>query len=144
MSCSLLSKVLLKEQFISEQYFCTSILGTQTYSPCFFLKKKKGILLSKRKHTVLVGNELSGSGVGARVDADQYAQDVLALKQIIDNSYQGHASKPLVIAPGGFFDAAWFTELISRTKPNQMDVMTHHIYNLGPGMIPVTDREFST
>ncbi|EAY87898.1 hypothetical protein OsI_09318 [Oryza sativa Indica Group] len=81
-----------------------------------------------------LGNELSGSGVGARVDADQYAQDVLALKQIIDNSYQGHASKPLVIAPGGFFDAAWFTELISRTKPNQMDVMTHHIYNLGPGV----------
>ncbi|KAG8060602.1 hypothetical protein GUJ93_ZPchr0002g26424 [Zizania palustris] len=81
-----------------------------------------------------LGNELSGSGVGARVGADQYAADVIALKQIVDNSYQGHASKPLVIAPGGFFDAAWFTELVSKTKPQQMDVITHHIYNLGPGV----------
>ncbi|KAG8072791.1 hypothetical protein GUJ93_ZPchr0006g46275 [Zizania palustris] len=81
-----------------------------------------------------LGNELSGSGVGARVGADQYAADVIALKQIVDSSYQGRASKPLVISPGGFFDAAWFTKLISKTKPRQMDVITHHIYNLGPGV----------
>ncbi|KAK3155566.1 hypothetical protein QOZ80_2BG0204840 [Eleusine coracana subsp. coracana] len=80
-----------------------------------------------------LGNELSGSGVGARIDADQYAADVIALKKIIDSTYQG-SSKPLVIAPAGFFDAAWFTELVSKTKPNQLDVITHHIYNLGPGV----------
>ncbi|PNT69373.1 hypothetical protein BRADI_3g54370v3 [Brachypodium distachyon] len=79
-----------------------------------------------------LGNELSGSGVGARVGADQYAADVITLHQIIDKTYQG--PKPLVIAPGGFFDAAWFNELVSKTKPNQMDVITHHIYNLGPGV----------
>lgn len=92
-------------------------------------------LVLLKKYSVLVGNELSGSGVGARIDADQYAADVINLKHIIDSTYQGNPSKPLVLAPGGFFDAAWFTELVSKTKPGQMDVITHHIYNLGPGML---------
>uniref|UniRef100_A0ACD5ZFG1 Uncharacterized protein n=1 Tax=Avena sativa TaxID=4498 RepID=A0ACD5ZFG1_AVESA len=78
-----------------------------------------------------LGNELSGTGVGARIDADQYAADVITLNQIVDKAYEG--SKPLVLAPGGFFDAGWFTELVAKT-PNQMDVITHHIYNLGPGV----------
>jgi heparanase len=60
---------------------------------------------------------------------------VIALKHIVDSAYQGKPSKPLVLAPGGFFDAAWFTELVSKTKPDQMDAITHHIYNLGPGNI---------
>ncbi|KAM0904383.1 hypothetical protein ACQ4PT_018082 [Festuca glaucescens] len=79
-----------------------------------------------------LGNELGGTGVGARIDADQYSADVITLNRIVDKAYQG--SKPLVIAPGSFFDAAWFTELVAKTKPNQMDVITHHIYNLGPGV----------
>uniref|UniRef100_A0A0D9WMI2 Beta-glucuronidase C-terminal domain-containing protein n=1 Tax=Leersia perrieri TaxID=77586 RepID=A0A0D9WMI2_9ORYZ len=81
-----------------------------------------------------LGNELSGTGVGTRVGADQYAADVIALKSIVDNVYQGKPSKPLVLAPGGFFDAGWFTELIVKTRPNLMNVVTHHIYNLGPGV----------
>jgi heparanase 1 len=81
-----------------------------------------------------LGNELSGSGVGARVDADQYAADVINLKLIVDTVYQGFQTKPLVLAPGGFFDASWFTELVSKTKPSSLDVMSHHIYNLGPGV----------
>ncbi|THU59038.1 hypothetical protein C4D60_Mb03t20770 [Musa balbisiana] len=58
-----------------------------------------------------LGNELSGSGVGARIGADQYAADVITLKSIINDIYQGFPVKPLVLAPGGFFDAGWFTEL---------------------------------
>ncbi|XP_062233472.1 heparanase-like protein 3 [Phragmites australis] len=81
-----------------------------------------------------LGNELSGSGVGARIGADQYAADVIALKSIVENIYRGNPSKPLVLAPGGFFDAAWFTELIAKTRPNLLNVITHHIYNLGPGV----------
>lgn len=81
----------------------------------------------------LSGNELSGSGVGTRVDADQYAADVINLKWLIDDIYQGFPVKPLVLAPGGFFDAVWFAELVQKTKPNALDVVTHHIYSLGAG-----------
>ncbi|CAL9127885.1 unnamed protein product [Musa acuminata var. zebrina] len=81
-----------------------------------------------------LGNELSGSGVGARIGADQYAADVINLRSIINEIYQGLQDKPLVLAPGGFLDTNWFTEIISKTKPNSLDVITHHIYNLGPGV----------
>ncbi|KAJ1258272.1 hypothetical protein BS78_10G062400 [Paspalum vaginatum] len=80
-----------------------------------------------------LGNELSGSGVGTRIGADQYAADVIALKTVVDDIYRSSPSKPLVLAPGGFFDPAWFTQLIVRTRPNLLNVITHHIYNLGPG-----------
>lgn len=83
-----------------------------------------------------LGNELSGTGVGTRIGADQYAADVNSLKSVVDEIYQGREFKPLVIAPGGFFDANWFHELISKTNPSSMDVITHHIYNLGPGVDP--------
>ncbi|KAH7675070.1 heparanase 1 protein [Dioscorea alata] len=81
-----------------------------------------------------LGNELSGGGVGARIDADQYAADTISLKSIVNEIYQGFPDKPLILAPGGFFDANWFTEFISKTKPHSLDVITHHIYNLGPGV----------
>ncbi|XP_066371033.1 heparanase-like protein 3 [Miscanthus floridulus] len=86
-----------------------------------------------RIHGWELGNELSGTGVGTRVGADQYAADVIALKKLIDDIYRSNPSKPLVLAPGGFFDQAWFSQLIDKTKPNLLNVITHHIYNLGPG-----------
>jgi len=60
---------------------------------------------------------------------------VIALKTIVDDIHRSTPSKPLVLAPGGFFDPDWFTELIVKTKPNLLNVITHHIYNLGPGML---------
>ncbi|XP_021741828.1 heparanase-like protein 3 [Chenopodium quinoa] len=80
-----------------------------------------------------LGNELSGSGVGTRVSAAQYASDLISLKNMLEEVYKANKSKPLVIAPGGFFDPNWFTEFINKTH-NNLDVMTHHIYNLGPGV----------
>ncbi|KAJ4707848.1 Heparanase-like protein 3 [Melia azedarach] len=80
-----------------------------------------------------LGNELSGNGVGTRVGADQYADDINSLQNIVQNIYTGFKIKPLVIAPGGFFDANWFTEFIDRT-PKSLQAVTHHIYNLGPGV----------
>nr|GMD95094.1 heparanase-like protein 3 [Ipomoea batatas] len=79
-----------------------------------------------------LGNELSGSGVGVRVAADQYASDTSHLHNIVQNIYKDASYKPLIIAPGGFFDANWFTEFVDKTN-NSLDVITHHIYNLGPG-----------
>lgn len=78
-----------------------------------------------------LGNELSGNGVGTRVAADQYASDTISLNNIVQDIYKGFKAKPLVIAPGGFFDAKWFKEFLVKTI---VDVATHHIYNLGPGV----------
>lgn len=83
---------------------------------------------------ILSGNELCGSGVGTRVAADQYASDTISLKNIVQDIYKGIEPKPLIIAPGGFFDANWFKEFVTKTTKS-VDVVTHHIYNLGPGII---------
>lgn len=79
-----------------------------------------------------LGNELSGSGVGARVAANQYAMDTIALRNIVNRVYKNVSPMPLVIGPGGFFEAAWFTEYLNKTA-NSLDATTRHIYNLGPG-----------
>jgi heparanase len=83
---------------------------------------------------LLAGNELSGSGVGTKIGAGQYVKDAIALKTTVDSVYRGSPAKPLVLAPGGFFDADWYGELIAKTKPDMLNVVTHHIYNLGAGM----------
>ncbi|KAL2518047.1 Heparanase-like protein 3 [Abeliophyllum distichum] len=80
-----------------------------------------------------LGNELSGNGIGARVAADQYAYDVITLQKIVQDVYRGFETKPLVLGPGGFFDANWFTKFIKGAS-NSLQVVTHHIYNLGPGV----------
>nr|XP_043624662.1 heparanase-like protein 3 [Erigeron canadensis] len=80
-----------------------------------------------------LGNELSGTGVGTRVTANQYAFDTLTLRNIVQEIYKGVEPKPRIIAPGGFFDANWFKEFVDKT-PETLDIITHHIYNLGPGV----------
>ncbi|KAK8697373.1 hypothetical protein V6N13_113524 [Hibiscus sabdariffa] len=82
-----------------------------------------------------LGNELCGSGVGTRVSADQYAADTAALHSVVDNVYKNVDLKPLIIAPGGFYDSDWFKEYINKTIKS-LDVATHHIYNLGAGVDP--------
>lgn len=80
----------------------------------------------------VIGNELSGSGVGASVAAEQYGKDLVELQTIINELY-GDSSKPLVVAPGGFYDQKWFAQLLDVSGPNVLNAMTHHIYNLGAG-----------
>lgn len=82
----------------------------------------------------LPGNELSGSGVGVRVAADQYASDTISLQKVVQDIYKSNETRPLTIAPGGFFDENWFKEFVDKTN-NSVDVLTHHIYNLGPGTL---------
>ena len=81
----------------------------------------------------VAGNELSGNGIGAMVHADQYGSDLIELRGIIDNLYREIRPKPLLVAPGGFFDKEWFAKLLKVSGSKIVDVMTLHLYNLGPG-----------
>ncbi|GMI63507.1 glucuronidase 1 [Hibiscus trionum] len=60
------------------------------------------------------GNQLSGSGMGAKVDAKQYGNDVIVLKNLVKELYAHPETEPKGIVDG----------------------LTHHIYNLGPGDDP--------
>lgn len=79
------------------------------------------------------GNELSGTGVGTRVAAAQYVTDTMVLQNIVQKIYTGVEPKPLIIAPGGLYDEKWFKEYIDKSKKS-LDVVSRHIYNLGPGI----------
>ncbi|CAL5400454.1 unnamed protein product [Camellia sinensis] len=89
---------------------------------------KKGYTI----HGWELGNELSGNGVGVRVAADQYASDTISLQKLVQDIYKGIESKPLILAPAGTFDPKWFSAFLDKTTKS-LDVITHHIYNLGPG-----------
>ncbi|KAF3437572.1 hypothetical protein FNV43_RR20328 [Rhamnella rubrinervis] len=82
------------------------------------------------------GNELSGSGVGASVSAQQYGKDLINLRRIIDELYKNSGFKPSLLAPGGFYEHKWFANLLEATGSNVVNSITHHIYNLGPGDDP--------
>ncbi|KAF3783771.1 Heparanase [Nymphaea thermarum] len=77
------------------------------------------------------GNELSGRGIGARVSSKQYAKDLIKLRSLLNEIYSNSSSLPLLLAPGGFYDQQWFIQLLQQSGPGVVNVLTHHIYNLG-------------
>ena len=82
------------------------------------------------------GNELAGrNSIGASISASQYAKDLLKLREIVDRLYKNSQQKPLIVAPGAFFDDKWYHELVTKTGPKVVSVLTHHIYNMGAGKI---------
>ncbi|GAB4854611.1 hypothetical protein Ancab_023193 [Ancistrocladus abbreviatus] len=82
-----------------------------------------------------LGNELTGNGTQLLVAPDQYAEDAATLYNLIQDIYNGSETKPLVVAPGGVFNAPWFTEFAQKTT-NTVQAITHHVYNLGSGRNP--------
>ncbi|KAK4399841.1 Heparanase-like protein 2 [Sesamum angolense] len=78
-----------------------------------------------------LGNELCGSGVAARIAAEQYGKDVIVLKRLVQRLYPNPATRPKVLGPAGFYDKQWFNTFLQTTGPNVVDGLTHHIYNLG-------------
>ncbi|KAI4380972.1 hypothetical protein MLD38_007097 [Melastoma candidum] len=79
-----------------------------------------------------LGNELSGKGIGASLTATQYATDLQELRDLVDKIYVGFDQKPLILAPGGFFNYDWFGEFV-RLANGTLQVISLHVYNLGPG-----------
>jgi len=47
--------------------------------------------------------------------------------------YKKSNLKPSLIAPGGFVDTKWYTTLLDVSGSNVLNIVTHHIYNLGAG-----------
>ncbi|CDP15413.1 unnamed protein product [Coffea canephora] len=70
-----------------------------------------------------LGNELSGGEVGTRVAPDQYASNTIVLHNKVLEIYKDVANKPIVLAPGRFFDVNWFTDFLHRTN-NAVDFLT--------------------
>ncbi|KAH9774121.1 hypothetical protein KPL71_013536 [Citrus sinensis] len=83
-----------------------------------------------------LGNELCASGVSAKVSAEQYAKDIVALKNLVREMYPDATTQPKVLGPAGFFDKQWFNTFLEKSGQDVVDGLTHHIYNLGPGNDP--------
>jgi len=82
-----------------------------------------------------VGNELSGKGIGASVGVTQYGRDLIKLKRILDVLYENSRFKPSLVAPGGFYEKEWYDKLLQVSGSGIINVLTHHLYNLGPGLL---------
>lgn len=80
-----------------------------------------------------LGNELSGKGIGASVGVTQYGRDLIKLKRILDVLYENSRFKPSLVAPGGFYEKEWYDKLLQVSGSGIINVLTHHLYNLGPG-----------
>ncbi|CAD6202589.1 unnamed protein product [Miscanthus lutarioriparius] len=80
------------------------------------------------------GNELSGHGIGAKVDAKLYGKDVIEFKSILRQLYKAPLSQPLLLGPGGFFDQQWYSQLFETSGHGVVNALSHHVYNHGGGM----------
>lgn len=116
--------------FLSFFFVSTQSISCLTWCTCVLCY----LLLLQNNGINVAGNELSGKGIGAMVYAEQYGSDLIELRGIIDDLYRRFRPKPLLVAPGGFYDKQWFAKLLQTSGSEIVDVMTHHMYNLGPGL----------
>ncbi|XVF75513.1 hypothetical protein PTKIN_Ptkin13bG0193600 [Pterospermum kingtungense] len=119
-------------------------IGRVKNCPCFKKRENglfgfsKGCLPMKRWDELdnmfqQTRNEFCGGGVGARVEAEQYGKNVIALKNLVKELHPDLKTQPKVLGPGGFYDEKWFITFLEVSGRDVVDRITHHIYNLGSG-----------
>lgn len=84
------------------------------------------------------GNELCGNGGKSNflVDGNQYGLDLIAFKAMLIDEYAKFGGPPKVAAPGGFYVEDWYKNMLSTSGYGVVDIVTHHVYNLGSGHPP--------
>ncbi|RZB65493.1 Heparanase-like protein 1, partial [Glycine soja] len=69
--------------------------------------------------------------IGASVGVAQYGKDLIKLKQILSTLYESSKFKPSLVEPGGFYEKYWYERLLQVSGSGIINVLTHHLYNLG-------------
>ncbi|XVE53000.1 hypothetical protein DITRI_Ditri02bG0169600 [Diplodiscus trichospermus] len=77
-------------------------------------------------------NELYGTGVSARVEAEQYGKDVIALKKLVKELHPNPKTQPKILGLDGFYEDEWFKIFLQVIGPEVFDGTTYHIYNVFP------------
>ena len=70
---------------------------------------------------------ITAYGVGRVIGS----KDLIKLKQILSTLYESSKFKPSLVAPGGFYEKHWYDRLLQVSGSGIINVLTHHLYNLG-------------
>lgn len=95
-----------------------------------------------KKYTIYAyefGNELVGdNGIESHISVSDYMVDWMQFLDILRSVYAGSDSTtmplPRVVIPDGTYEEQWFSDFLNSVPLGyEPDIVTHHLYSLGPG-----------